>query len=170
MTGHDTAPDAEHDTAPSPAPDAEHDDDTAPDDDDGELWIEIDGERHDIDRTYDGGHLTMIESGRMDWYIAADAAEAGEAAVTYWRELAEGDPDEFTVLVGRDTLIAWALGRYAGPGSTRVCSLREWLELWRNTPEEQWASYDCHQCQVTAISPALEDEIGFRPTVAYRHN
>ena len=72
-------------------------------------------------------------------------------------------------MIGESTLVAWALGQYAGPGSTQVCSLEEWLELWLDTPEEHFAGYDSTQRDVERVG-TLRDELGFTPTVAYRHN
>ncbi len=79
--------------------------------------------------------------------------------------MAENDSKEFVCMVGEETLVAWALGQYAGPGSTHVQSLNEWLDLWLNTPEEHFASYD--SCENTFISkhPNYCDY-----TVAYRSN
>ena len=88
----------------------------------------------------------------------------------YWQDMAENDPSEFTCIVGADTLIKWALGRSAGPGSHHVCSLDEWLDLMAENPEGHLASYDGCECEVTHVDD--EDEvvaqIGFVPEVAYR--
>jgi hypothetical protein len=62
------------------------------------------------------------------------------------------------------------MGQPAGPGSNQVSSLSEWLDLWLSTPEEQWAGYDSEENPAENPSPALEEELGFIPTVAYRSN
>jgi hypothetical protein len=84
--------------------------------------------------------------------------------------MAENDPREFTCMVGETTLVKWGLGQMAGPGTTQVRSLEEWLDLWLTIPEEQWASYDGNELDVEYVSPALEAELSITPTVAYRHN
>lgn len=93
---------------------------------------------------------------------------AGRAARQYWQDMAEGDPDEFTAMVGAETLLSWALGQFAGPGSTQVTSLSEWLDLWLDTPEEHWGAWDSSECEVTDASAHLRDLLGFNPRVAYR--
>ncbi len=77
-----------------------------------------------------------------EWYVFQDQEAAGEAAKKYYQELAENDPHEFVYLVGNDTLISWAFGNPAGPGSTKVKSIDEWFDLWLNIPEEHFGSYD----------------------------
>ena len=91
-------------------------------------WIEIDGERIEYPNVITLGNLTMIEDGNREWYVFEDTETAGEAAREYWQDLADNDPGEFACIVGNETLISWALGRSAGPGSTAVHSLDEWLD------------------------------------------
>lgn len=115
------------------------------------LKVRIDGETVEFDHVsttgWDG--LLMADIGRADYYLAEDSESAGKAAREYWEDMAENDPKEFTCMVGEETLIQWGLGRSAGPGYTHVRSLEEWLDLWLNTPEEQWASYDSAERAVT---------------------
>jgi hypothetical protein len=109
------------------------------------------------------------------YMVFANSEEAGKAAKEYWRNLAKDDPKEFTCLVGEETLVSWDLGRPAGPGHTQTKSLAEWLDLWLNTPEEHFASYDGHEveCEVSAAladaldigNPEDKDWVG---AVAYR--
>jgi hypothetical protein len=108
-------------------------------------------------------HVTT-EDGE-EYYLFRDREEAGEAAREYWEDLALNDPREFTCLVGEETLIQWGLGIYAGPGSTHVKSLEEWLNLWLNAPEEHFASYDGQEREFKCKHPDWEDF-----SVAYRHN
>jgi len=133
--------------------------------------IVIENEEYYVNKVSDYGYLPMIEIGRyLEFYVAEDSAHAGKANREYWEDMIENDQKEFAFIVGEDTLIAWALGKYASPGSISVRSLTEWLELTEEHPEEQWASYDNSEQEVNAISSSLLDEIGFCPTVAYRHN
>lgn len=136
------------------------------------LWIEIEGEVFQIDDVYlyEYSYLPLVRIGRREFYVARDAQEAGEAARRYWADMASDDPREFTAIVGSDALIAWALGQPHGPGMVAVTSLEEWLDLWLDVPEENWAAYDGHEREIDAVSGELEDILGFTPTVAYRNN
>lgn len=84
--------------------------------------------------------------------------------------MVKNDPREFEALVGAETLVKWAMGESAGPGSAKVKSLKAWLDLHLNTPEEEWGTYDGNELDVTACSSTLRKAIGFTPKVAYRHN
>ena len=111
----------------------------------GAREIEIDGEVYEIDDVRElgwghGGHF--ITSGRLEWNVFPSSEDAGKAARAYWEEMVRTDPAEFRCLVGDETLVAWALGESAGPGSVAVSSLDEWLDLTAGHPEEQWAGYD----------------------------
>lgn len=134
--------------------------------------VEIDGERveaptvRDIGDGYGG---VEIADGRREWVLYPDTESAGKAARDYWRDMAECDPSEFACIVGESTLISWGLGQYDGPGTTKVRSLADWLDLWLDTPEEHFASYDGAEADFVA-SPAMADEIGMSSGVAYRRN
>ena len=128
----------------------------------------IDNERvvFDPDESNDYGGLPMIETEDcQEFYLAENSEEAGEKAREYWENMAQDDPKEFTCLVGEKTLVQWGLGQYAGPGSTQVKSLSEWLDLWLNTPREHFASYDSIEREFKCKHP---DWAGYN--VAYRHN
>jgi len=118
----------------------------------------------DSDDDNDNGYKT-IESDKGDFILFEDSEIAGKEAREYWEDMAENDSKEFVCMVGEETLVAWALGQYAGPGSTHVQSLNEWLDLWLNTPEEHFASYD--NCENTFISKH-PDYCDY--TIAYRSN
>lgn len=130
--------------------------------------ITIDGEVLEVDDvTVWGAHAQVNCEGRA-YIVFADADDAGQAAREYWADMAANEPAEFRCIVGDDALIQWAMGQYAGPGSTQVSSLTEWLDLALDCPEEHFASYDGEACEVDAVSSDIADEIGFTPTVAYR--
>lgn len=133
-------------------------------DDAGELWVEIDGERWEVDSwnfPQDDEHGGVrFESGSREWVGFASVEAAGAAAREYWADMAKHDPREFAELIGGDTLIAWALGQSAGPGSGKVSSLAEWLDLTAKSPEEHFARYDGEAREITGVSPALAEEIG----------
>jgi hypothetical protein len=111
------------------------------------------------------GSLT-VNTGDAEYILFSDRETAGKAARAYWEDMARNDPKEFTCIVGSDTLISWALGNPDGPGSVKVDSLDEWLDLYLDSPEQHWAGYDGTECKVE-VSPAIEDEYGYY-TVAYR--
>ena len=112
----------------------------------------------------------QLDTDHGEFIMFEDAEEAGKAARAYWADMAANDPSEFACMVGQDTLVAWGMGQYAGPGSTQVRSMSDWLDLWLNTPEEHFASYDGEECNIEHASPDIVEELGFTPTVAYRHN
>lgn len=103
--------------------------------------IKLDGETEAVS-VHAWGRLQCLRAGNREWYVAESREVAGEAAREYWADMAANDPTEFACIVGEETLIQWGMGHYAGPGSTSVKSLGDWLDLWLDTPEEQWASYD----------------------------
>lgn len=135
------------------------------------MRIKIMGQWQEIEDTFEGGYLPMVElEDGTEWYVAKDAEAAGKANREYWEEMANNDPKEFARIVGEETLIKWGLGQWAGPGSAQVRSLAEWLDAVEGCPEEQWASWDGNEIEVEDCDDEAEEEIGFRPTVAYRHN
>lgn len=137
-----------------------------------ESLLEIDGEILPV--TWVNGF--EIECGPSHRYaVFKDSKEAGKAARARWEDMAKNDPKEFACMVGEKTLVAWGLGQSASPGSRQVSSLKEWLDLWLDTPEEEFAHYDGEENDVK-ISAALADEMGIKrkkrdkwvPAVAYR--
>lgn len=109
-----------------------------------------------------------VNTGDAEYLVFRDRELAGQQARDYWADMAEHDKAEFTCMVGESNLIDWAFGKPAGPGSTKVKSLRDWLDLWLNTPEEQWAGYDGKEVPIE-LSPALAEDWGTF-TVGYRTN
>ena len=149
--------------AVAPAPESQEDEVEA---------IIIDGNAYTFEsKNYDvdGGGVEISTDGG-DYIVFPDADDAGAAARLYWENMAENDPSEFACMVGNSTLVAWGMRQFAGPGTTQVRSLEEWLDLWLSTPEEQWAGYDSAECEVGDVTQGAEDEIGFKPGVAYRTN
>lgn len=111
----------------------------------------------------DGSYFNT--NGGKEYILFMNSKEAGEAAREYWEDMARCDKAEFTCLVGEETLISWGLGEYAGPGTTQVTSLEDWLDLWLNTPEEFHAMYDSLECEFISRHPDISEF-----TVAYRIN
>lgn len=147
---------------------------------DSELWIVIDGTHYDVIRTREIGYgdLHQVDvlprgvgvGGRDEYIVSRSRKNAGKAARTRWKDMAENDPSEFKSMVGEASLVAWALGQPAGPGGAKVRSLKEWLDLYLDHPEEEWATYDGKQRDIKEVSPALRKHLGFTPKVAYRSN
>ena len=150
--------------APEPEIDEEDEDEEDP------VLFTIDGEEvRYIRKVYkiDGGGAE-IDTDEGEFIVFPDADTAGQAARAYWEHMAQNDPDEFALMVGKDTLISWALGQYAGPGHSQVTSLDAWLDLWLDTAEEHFASYDSAERDVDDVTDEAEEEIGFKPGVAYK--
>ena len=122
----------------------------------------------DIDDPDDTSASIEIEG--EHWIVFRDAEAAGEAARERWADMAENDPEEFACMVGQETLVAWALGQYAGPGSVQVKSLQEWLAVVADHPAEELASYDGEQVEISNATPAIIEALGFTPTAAYRQD
>jgi len=93
-----------------------------------------------------------------------DREEAGKFVREYWEDFINHEtPEEVTCMLGAETLIAWALGREAGPGSTKVSSLKEWLDLHIDVPEEHFEE----EYSIETIGTNLVEILGFKPTVAF---
>ena len=127
----------------------------------GENLIVIDGIRSEVDEIFEYGYLPQLDTNQGQYIVAESREKAGQAARFYWKELAESDPAEFTCLVGEKNLVAWALGQSAGPGSTAVNSLEEWLDLHLDCPEEEFASYDGAECNIDAVTQDIAEDLGW---------
>ncbi len=142
------------------------------------LLIELDGnqaiqiDESDIDPH---GYLPLLTVGSREYHIAESSEEAGAANREYWQDMAKNDPTEFAAIVGEETLVKWALGQSAGPGSQHVDSLDGWFDLTAEHPEEQFASYDGEE-RAARVNAALAEELGFTASaewldvVVYRAN
>jgi len=133
------------------------------------MFIKIEGEVLEVYRVYEGGYLPMVETDGGDFHLAEDHDAAGNAAKEYWSDMAAYDPEEFACIVGKETLISWAMGQLAGPGTAKVRSLSQWLDVVADHPEEEFAGYDHNERSVDRCG-TLANDLGFMPTLAYRHN
>lgn len=137
------------------------------------MIIVIDANEYVIESIDDCGTSGMamatMASGE-EFYLAEDVDIAGKAAKEYWMDMAKNDPSEFECIVGSENLIAMAMGECCNPGSTTVSSLDEWFDLHIDAPEEHFASYDHQECSAIDTGNNAIDELGFTPTIAYRHN
>jgi len=131
---------------------------------DGDERIEVDEVRQIHPEEGSGA---IVEEGSREWYVFDSFESAGAFARQHWADM---PTSELRSIIGDECLVAWALGEWAGPGSTQVRSLGEWFDLHKDAPEETLASYDGESCDVDSVTPALVEELGFTPTVAYRIN
>jgi len=90
--------------------------------------------------------------------------DAGKYVRAYWEDFVEHEgADEVGEMFGVETLVSWALGRLAGPGSIMVNNLNEWLDLHLDCPEEHFEQ----ELEVDAVSENLVEALGFVPTVVF---
>jgi len=134
------------------------------------MKITIEDKEFEIDKVFSYGYLPLLkmETGE-EFYVAESSETAGEAASEACRDMAEEDnPDEFIASVGEKTLVSWAMGKWAAGAR----SLDDWFENLKGSPEEEFANYDGSEIDLDedAADPELVEELGFTPTVAYRHN
>jgi len=114
------------------------------------------------------GNLAEIETEEGEHFVLAESSEAaGEAARARWADMAKNDKHEFVSMVGEEAILDWARGEYGGPGTSKVASLEEWLDLYLDAPAEEFAGYDGEEREVERVGN-LRTELGFTPTVAYR--
>ena len=160
-----------------------------------QVKIIIDGEVEDV-AVRNSGYLPMVYDRSREWYVAKDEEKAGLAARKYWEEMVHDDPEEFAALIGAERLIQWALGQGDNFG---LSSLEDFLEAVEGVPEEEFASYGGNPLECSTDPEGMlenlveaewdgeqdkglleqaildefqetENELGFAPTVAYRHN
>ena len=90
--------------------------------------------------------------------------DAGQYARQYWEDYVECESSEDVVaILGAETLISRALGRSAGPGTSKVNNLEEWLDLYIDTPEEHIEE----EYEIDAIASNLVEILGFKPEAAF---
>ncbi len=169
----------------------------------GQRFIMIDGEPFtviDVDRHQEGHGVIRVENedGEEESYAVFDTEErAGNLARESVKEdmlwgIDSSDPAQrasaaanAVEMLGAENLVAWALGMPAGPGSTKVKSLEEWFDLYKETPAEHWNHYDSESESEIERDPDEEEAVvllgesgwdqlvqrlGFEPTVAYRQD
>ena len=90
--------------------------------------------------------------------------DAGQYVRDYWEDYVDSEsPEEVMAILGAETLISWALGRSAGPGTSKVNNLKEWLDLYVDTPEEHFEE----EYEIDAIASNLVEILGFKPEAAF---
>jgi hypothetical protein len=118
--------------------------------------------------SFDNHAVISLKDESGSWteiYVFKNEEDAGQCARDYWEDYIDGETsEEIVAILGADTLIAWALGREAGPGSSKVKNLNEWLDLYYDAPEEH---FDSGPYQIELVAENIEEIIGFKPTVAY---
>ena len=118
--------------------------------------------------SFDNHAVISLKDESGSWteiYVFKNEEDAGQCARDYWEDYIDGETsEEIVAILGADTLIAWALGREAGPGSSKVKNLNEWLDLYYDAPEEH---FDSGPYQIELVAENIEEIIGFKQTVAY---
>ena len=98
-------------------------------------------------------------------YLFKDEEEAGQFARDYWEDYIDHESSEDIVeMLHAETLVSWALGKLAGPGSSKVRNLEEWLDLYLEAPDEH---FELGPFEIEAIGENIVEKLGFKPTVAY---
>ena len=131
------------------------------------MKITIDGDTYEDVEVRNGGYLPMVTCGRLEFYVAESSEDAGLATRKYWEEMKDDDKREFCAIIGEERLVQWACGESDSFG---ISSFDDFLDAIERVPEEQFAGYDGCEREVESADEELIDELGFTPTVAYRHN
>jgi len=125
---------------------------------------EVDGHS---DEGYEGVNSIRVDTDHGEFILFMDEENAGQAARDRWADMAKEDREEFRAIIGEKRLLQWVLGESDSFG---ISSLEEFLDVTATVPEEEFASYDHAEREVSAVSRSLREEWGFTPTVAYRSN
>ena len=118
--------------------------------------------------SFDDHAVISLKDESGNWteiYVFKSEEDAGQHARDHWEDYIDSySNEEIVEVLGADTLIAWALGQAAGPGSAKVKNLNEWLDLYLHAPEEH---FDSGPYQIELVADNIEEIIGFKPTIAY---
>ena len=121
-------------------------------------FIEFNGDRWEgLFTTKEGkGVLVHTAGHRKEWIVFDDYDDAEEACKAYFRSMRQNDPEEFKCLVGADRILGWGMGQGSFEGF-----------LDELDPAEHFASYNGNEINNIEVGADFEEEIGFRPAVAY---
>lgn len=142
--------------------------------DDGDDPEDPRGETMELLLLEDREQAGLLARSRSRWNLGGPAS----------RDLSDSAVREVVAMIGADTLVRWALGQAAGPGTAKVRSLPEWFDLSLQNPEEELATWDNDERDVSADPEEselsaqlgvdswsrLREALGFSPGVAYRTN
>jgi hypothetical protein len=131
------------------------------------MKLKIDGELYEGFTIETYSDLPMLINGKEEYYLAKSTEAAGKVVRERWIDMQQNDKAEFRCLIGDERLIQWACDEYDSFG---IGSFDEFLDAVENVPNEELASYDSEECEVTEADEEAIEELGFTPTVAYRHN
>lgn len=163
------------------------------------MKVIIDGELEDVSSVFIHGYLPMVSIGNRDYYLAEDEESAGKAARKYWEDMANDDKKEFVAIIGEERLLQWAMNEGDAYGCSSLNDFLDLVEtvpeeefagydgnpLEASTTLGDAKNVDDFINEVTdpGDSPVedqmveleneleeLAEELGFEPTVAYRHN
>jgi hypothetical protein len=124
------------------------------------MRIKIGGKIYVVDRVEYYGYLPMICAKGIGFYVAEDSDMADSAVQEYWYDMANDDPEELVALLGADQVIRFAF--------STGDDIDDWIES--QEAAQFFGSYDGTSQDVDVCGRLLEEELGFVPTVAYRHN
>ena len=99
------------------------------------------------------GQLSVQHDGEAwpeDIVLFKSREDAGQYVRDYWEDYIDSESSD-------------EVGRLAGPGSVKVRSLQEWLDLYLDVPEEHFEE----EYSVEAIGENLVEILGFKPVVAF---
>lgn len=125
-------------------------------------WIEFYGDRWEsLTVRKEGKGVTLSRGTRKEWIVFESHDDAEAACRAHYKDMALHSPEEFKCLAGPDRVMEWGLGNG---------SMDDWLDDVANECASYWASYDGESIEGIEIGAELEEEIGFKPAVAYCRN
>ncbi len=141
----------------------------------GRMLMWLDNKLVEVVNYYDNGYggYGMVCDNGCEYNVFPDRETAEKASSKYWRDMCENDKEEFVAIIGVKTLLAWAMGESAGPGSCKCKSLEDWFDMTEDYPEEQWTPYDHEEIEGVEFNKHFENATGFddrKHIVLYRHN
>jgi hypothetical protein len=124
----------------------------------------VDNDENEVVKNYD--NMLELDDG-TEWIVFESSEAAGKAARERWIDMQRNDKREFKCMIGEERLVQWACGESDSFG---ISSFEEFLDVTESVPQEEFASYDGNEFDVETADEELINELGFKPSVAYRHN
>lgn len=133
-------------------------DDEADVEEDDTLWFVGDGEREEVKYYNKATDLGSGVAVLGDFVLARDSNAALDAAVERYKEM---DDEELVAIIGLENIVAsFRAGR----------DIADFFDYSGISAEQEWATADGNEIDVSEVSPALIEALGFTPSVAYRNN
>ena len=131
------------------------------------MKLKIDGEEYEDFKIETYSDLPILISGKKEYYLAESTEAAGKIVRQRWVDMQQNNKKEFLCMIGEERLVQWGCDESDSFG---ISSFNDFLDAVENVPNEELASYDSEECEVTEADEEAIEELGFTPTVAYRHN